>query len=1330
MDCLPPPEPLVLTNTPADNWKKFRQRIELYFKATETNKKRTPAQKAAIFLHVAGPEAIEVFNTLPLSAEQREDYDSIVKAFEDYCTPRCNETFERYVLRSRQQQDGEPFEQFLRDIQLKAQTCNFGELRDSMVRDQIVCGIVDKKLRARLLQEKDLTLESAVEICKAAELAATQNRALESEAKVQRVEKIANAAGQSRTSGQPRRCGYCGKIHGPRRCPAFGKTCTLCNKRNHFAACCRSRRGVHELGVAATEDALEESSDATDEDIQVLTVQIRNVSKNQDWTVAGDLAGHPTELKVDTGAQANILPYSYFRRMRLPTMVRPSTTVLTNYEGSKIHHLGVISLPLRLGEQQENISFFVVKRGKQVLLGLNAAERFGLISRVHDVSSRSDVSTDWVTEFPELFHGLGCIRRPYSLAMKDDARPTIMPPRKVPHALRAPLKQELARMVSQGIICKMEEPSDWVSPLVLIMKKNGRMRICLDPRYINRSLKREHYQLPSREEIEAELAGAVMFTKLDANSGFHQIPLDEDTSKICTFSTPFGRYRFLRLPFGIASAPEVFQKAMTEVFENLPGTRVYVDDILIWGASKEQHDQRLRAALMAARKAGLTLNKEKCLFAKAEVKFLGDCISKEGIKPDASLIECVANMQKPSSKQEVQRFLGIMNYFGKFIPNLSKRTDALRSLIKNDVEFIWEVHHDKEWKDLIKALTSAPVIAVFDPLKQTKLSADASSFAVGAALLQLHDQDWRPVGYASRVLSKAETKYAQIEKEALAVTFACERFREFVLGLSVTVETDHRPLLAISQKNLSEMPPRLQRYFLRLMPFDIKLQYVPGKHLLVADTLSRIPGTQPSDGESEQDVCIHATRVLASIVSENTKTELTSAILADPYLKQVVEALQEGRPVSGELAPCLSELSYVDGVLLRGSRVVIPKSLRRSMLQRLHEGHLGMSKCKARARLLMYWPGMNADIKSLISKCATCQHFAYRQPSEPLLSREIPTRPWQRIGVDLFDHGGKRYLVAYCAYSNYPEVEQLPQSTSQVVVDTLGTMFARHGIPIEVCTDGGPQFTSREFRQFAVKYDFTHTISSPHFPRANGLAEKGVQVVKRLLKKSEYAGEEFWVALLNYRISPLIDGRTPSQLLMGRMLRGRLPDFSSASTSSVRKHPQDHCKGIPLTPLSEGDVVRIRNDKGWFPKARVEKLAGPRSYIVCTDEGRRYRRNRQHLKRTPEHLDPLDDKDVAPIIPSPIQHRQHSTSDTAPDLTTASASRKERHPSQQAPASDALLNQSAARAPPIASQPSRDPDVVPSQHKVTCQAQEAADSSLRRSTRPRRAPTRFADYIT
>lgn len=1316
MDLLPPPERLVLSEAAAENWKKFRQRIELYFRATTPDKERTSAQKAAIFLHVAGQEAIDVFNTFPLTAEQREDYDAIVKAFEEYCTPRCNETFERYVLRSRQQQDGEPFEQFLRDIQLKAQSCNFGELRDSMVRDQIVCGIADKKLRARLLREKDLTLETAVEFCKAAEVAAAQNRSLESEAKVQRVEKTTSAAGQSHAGGHRRRCGYCGRSHEPRQCPAWGKTCTLCNKRNHFASCCRSKRGVHEVGAATKAEESDQTSDASDEDFQILAVQIGNVSRGQDWTVSCHLAGHATEMKVDTGAQANVLPYSYFRRMRIQSRLQPSSTVLTSYEGSKILHLGTITLPLRIGEKQHDVQFFVVKKGKQALLGLESSERFGLIARVHDVASSaaSTGDTDFVAEFPELFKGLGCIRKPYSLAMKDDAAPIVMPPRKVPHALRRPLREELARMDTEGIICRMEEASDWVSPLVIVRKKDGRLRICMDPRYINRSLKREHYQLPCREEIEAELAGAAVFSKLDANCGFYQIPLDEKTSKMCTFSTPFGRYRFLRLPFGIASAPEVFQKAMNEVFEGLPGTRVYVDDILVWGSSKEEHDERLRAALTAARKAGLTLNKEKCIFATTEVKFLGDRISKEGIKPDEGLIKCVADMPRPSCKQEVQKFLGVANYFGKFIPHLSRRTEALRSLIKNDVAFVWEANHDKEWKELIRALTSAPLLAIFDPSRQTKLSADASSFAVGAALFQLHDQDWRPVAYASRVLSSAETRYAQIEKEVLAVTFACERFKEFVVGFPVIVETDHRPLLAISQKNLSEMPPRLQRYFLRLMPFDITLQYVPGRQLLLADTLSRIQGTQPCSPECEQDVSIHATSVLASIVSENTKTELASATLDDPYLSQVVESLQEGRPVSGELAPFSSELSYVDGVLLRGSRVVIPKSLRKDMLRRLHEGHLGLNKCKARARLLMYWPGMNSDITALVGQCATCRQFAYRQPPEPLLPRQVPTQPWQRIGVDLFEYGGKCYLVAYCAYSNYPEVERLPQTTSQVVVDKLAMMFSRHGIPMEVCTDGGPQFTSREFKQFGAKCDFTHTISSPKFPRANGLAEKGVQVVKRLLKKTEHAGEDFWVALLNYRVSPLVDGRSPSQLLMGRSLRGRLPDFSANPTQLVKKHAQSLGKGQSLTPLAQGDVVRIRNDKVWDPKARVERCIGPRSYIVYTEEGQRYRRNRQHLMKTSEPFEPCafsanEGYEAPPTILPPTGR------------TSASPH----------PAPDAAPGSPAAPVSPMVHRPPKDPCVVTDQPQVSPHhAPQEADPLPRRSTRTRRAPARFADYVT
>lgn len=194
----------------------------------------------------------------------------------------------------------------------------------------------------------------------------------------------------------------------------------------------------------------------------------------------------------------------------------------------------------------------------------------------------------------------------------------------------------------------------------------------MDPRQINWNLKREHYQLPCREDIEAELAGATLFSKLDANCRFDQIPLDEGSSKVGMFSTLFGRYWFLRFPFGIASAPEVFQKTINEIFESLRRTRVYIDYFLIWGTMKEEHDKRFQVALEVAKRAGLTLIKDKCVFATEEVKFLCDCISKAGITPDPDLTSCTINMPRPSSKLEVQRFLGAVNYFGKFLPNLAK----------------------------------------------------------------------------------------------------------------------------------------------------------------------------------------------------------------------------------------------------------------------------------------------------------------------------------------------------------------------------------------------------------------------------------------------------------------------------------------------------------------------------------------------------------------------------------------------------------------------------------------------------------------------------------
>lgn len=308
-------------------------------------------------------------------------------------------------------------------------------------------------------------------------------------------------------------------------------------------------------------------------------------------------------------------------------------------------------------------------------------------------------------------------------------------------------------------------------------------------------------------------------------------------------------------------------------------------------------------------------------------------------------------MPRPSSKIEVQRFLGAVNYFGKFLPNLSKKTEALRYLIKQETAFVWQAQHDHELKNLLDMLTSAPVLAVSDPAKLPKVSVDVSSFPTGVALFQQHNQGWSPVACASRVLSTAEAKYAQIEKETLAETFACESARYFLVGYEVVVEADHRPHLAIATQNLCEMPSRLQRYFLRLMLFDVVFQYMLGKQLVLARTLSRIQRAAAGNPNLDQDdITVHAAHVLSVLVSDSMKARMASATGEYAELEHVIEALHKQRPVLGELAAFSSKLSYIDGILLRGSRVVMPKSLRHELLQHLHDGHLGVNKFKRPAQ--------------------------------------------------------------------------------------------------------------------------------------------------------------------------------------------------------------------------------------------------------------------------------------------------------------------------------------------------------------------------------------------
>nr|XP_054917162.1 uncharacterized protein K02A2.6-like [Dermacentor andersoni] len=469
------------------------------------------------------------------------------------------------------------------------------------------------------------------------------------------------------------------------------------------------------------------------------------------------------------------------------------------------------------------------------------------------------------------------------------------------------------------------------------------------------------------------------------------------------------------------------------------------------------------------------------------------------------------------------------------------------------------------------------------------------------------------------------------------------------------------------------MPSRVQRFFLLLLKYNFVLQYLPCKQLVLADMLSRSTADQGKDqvgttSGTTDDVEIHAVQSLGYMVTYETQRLLQQETSRDVYLQTVRKRLRSGQPVNGEVKLFAKELSVVNGIVLKGSKVVIPKSMRQSILNRIHAGHLGLQKCKERARTLVFWPGLNGEIAALVESCATCRKYAYRQPHEPLQMRPVPKCAWYRVGVDIFSYAGNSYVVAYDAFSNFPEVEKLDDTTAATTIAALSAMFARYGVPVEVCTDNGPQFSSHEFARFAKTYDFSDVTSSPRYPQSNGLAEKGVQIVKRILKKTREAREDFWLGLLAYRSTPLEDGHSPGELLQKkRLLCSDLPDFGRVSP--VRKHHQAKA-GKPLPILRRGTKVRLQDATSWSPKAKVVGETAPRSYLVRTQDHRVLRRNRRHLLRTGEQHSGESDDDCEEIPPCESSRAPAPAAPAEPTAQASEASSLEIAVVSMPPASD------------------------------------------------------------
>ncbi|XP_046142800.1 uncharacterized protein K02A2.6-like [Osmia bicornis bicornis] len=1170
MENFKPPMGLDLRENAANNLKSFKQRFELFITAI-SEREIKEQRKVAMLLNCIGNDALDVFNMFALQTENLTT-KLIFEKFEEYVKPRVNIIIERHKFHSRRQEEGEPFDSFLTDLRKLAKNCDFEQQEESLIRDRIVIAVNDEGLQQRLLRDPNLTVEKVIESCRAAEMSKIQQKSLKventktKEVSVNVIKKQNYRQGQVRSKASQQKkkedsqqsydCKKCGSHHKRASCPAFGKVCKKCGRVNHFAIGCLSTtsrpRSVNEVATKSN---------------QFFVDSVNTELKKRVWIQQIKIGNNVISFKVDTGADCNIIPWSIFKSLEFSKQPHwiPTITTVVSYINDKCKSLGTAILHCSVDNKRFKVKFIIVDVESMPILGLNTCVKLKLIKKddidirvCNTITEEINMSKqEFVAANEKIFRGLGSYPYKYEIKLKEHAVPVVSPCRRVPFSIKDKLKSTLDSLERAGIIKKVNYATDWVNNMVIVEKPNKTLRICLDSIQLNKSIKPEKFPIPTADELCNRLAGKEVYSVLDMKDGFHQVQLTEKSSEVCTFITPFGKYKYTRLPFGLSTAPEVFQRVNTIIFGDIEGVGIYFDDLIIAAKNEKDHDKIMQLVLERANKCNVRFNKNKLQYKTNEVKYLGFIFNKDGVKPDRSHVEAILKIKQPTNKKELLRILGMINFLSKFIPNVSQLTSCLRELIKKDVDWQWGPEHSEALDKIKHKIVEAPTLKLFDNKLPIVIQADASQHGLGACLLQCG----RPVLFASRSLTDTEHRYPQIEKECLAVCFAVEKFHQFVYGHQVKVYTDHKPLVSIIKKNIHKVTPRLQRLMLKLTKYTIDLEYLPGKQMLIADLLSRshLNKVETEVANNADNEIVHSLNTYVAM-SQSRVEEFQKATANDTKLKQIINYSLNGWPQ----AKCKSadthywllrnEITYHKGILfLNDNKILVPELLQSEMIRLAHKPHFGIEKTKKRLKQLFYWPKLTQDVINHISGCRVCEKYGRNNIKEPLIPHKIPSLPFEKVAVDYFEYAGKNYIAIIDYYSKWLEIIKTKGKTSKETSEALKRIFSVQGIPKTVVCDNMP-FNSFEFQKFAKQWGCDIITSSPLYPKSNGLAEKAVGIAKSILRKVNEEGEDVHNALLEYRNMPLAGLKvSPAELLMSRKLRTKLPIATNLLKPKVQK---------------------------------------------------------------------------------------------------------------------------------------------------------------------------------
>jgi hypothetical protein len=730
------------------------------------------------------------------------------------------------------------------------------------------------------------------------------------------------------------------------------------------------------------------------------------------------------------------------------------------------------------------------------------------------------------------------------------------------------------------------------------------------------------------------LSGGTYFSKIDLSSAYNQIELDE-SKRYTVINTHRGLFRYNRLVYGLASSPAIFQRIMTNVMRNIPGVSVFMDDILICTDNKLKHIDTVEMVFKRLQQNGLKLNKDKCVFFAESVAYLGYIIDKNGIHTDPDKIKAIVKLPPPNNISELRSFLGMVNFYTKFIKNMTSHLTPFYNLLKKDSVWNWNKKCENSFHIIKKLLISADVLSHYNQDKPLIVTCDASACGVGAVLAQPtggpDGRVERPICFASRALTHAEQQYSQIQREALAIIFAVKKFHQYLYGRKFLLRTDHKPLVTIFGPKTgvpSMAANRLQRWAIILSAYTFDIEYVSTNNNN-ADFLSRLPLQENNFKKVvvPEQTYLHFARD-ALLFDYNTVCKETRC---DQVLSRVLSYVRDGWPSDVEikqLQPYVNRRKeiYVElGCLMWGHRVIIPEKCQNGVLKELHETHLGIVKMKSLARSYVWWAGIDEQIEAMCRNCDVCVAVAAAPPAHMPQPWPWCNKPWRRLHIDFLGPiQNFKFMVIVDATSKWIEAFKMTNTNATEVIKILRRLFSQFGLPRMVVSDNGPPFTSNTFKEFLSCNGIEQCFSAPYHPSSNGAAENAVKLCKSVINKAKKDDIDAEIALHRYLLlyrntEHATTGDSPAQILQNRTLRTRLDILKPDRTRRVQKAQERQAErtGGSQREMQAGDQVYLRNfneREKWVSGEILDRL-GSTTYRVRDSTGKDVHRHIDQLKR-------------------------------------------------------------------------------------------------------------------